>query len=115
MIIIDYFAFTIYYTTRNYFKPTLSYIFFPLLVIWNIGSILFFLGYPIWEEKYRYPLIVAAFVFLGLLFYIYEIKGRLNKIYEKFKDVSTFKRVLGWIYVGGFFTLTIFLIAYPKK
>jgi len=85
MFIIDYFVFTIYNTTRNYFKPTLSYIFFPVLVFLNIDSILLFLGYPIWEEKYRYPLIAAAFVFLGLLFYIYEIKGRLNKIYEKYK------------------------------
>ncbi len=115
MFIIDYFAFTIYYTTRKFFKPTLSYIFFPLLVFINIDSVLLFLGYPVWENGYGNISTVAMFVFFGLLFFIYERKGRLNKIYEKYKNVSKFKRILGWIYVGGFFTITIFFIAYPKK
>jgi hypothetical protein len=115
MFIVDYFVFTIYYTTRNFFYPALSYFLFPLLVFLNIDSVLLFHGYPIWENAYGNISNVAMLIFIGPFYFIYEKKGRLNKIYEKYKDDSKFKKVLGWIYVGGLFIVTIFFMAYPKE
>lgn len=112
MFIIDYFVYKIYSLTRKFFLPGISYAFFPLLLFINIDTVMASFNYPIWNKEYGSLTNLLLICFYGVLIYVYSYKDRTRKVYEKYKNESTFWKVFGWILVGGYIVATFFLMYY---
>jgi hypothetical protein len=114
MILIDYFLYKIYsfFLNKPFWETTVANNVFLLLLFINIGSLLDYLGYPIWDKNWRYSLIGGYIIGNILLWFFYEKKGRYKKIYEKYKNESKTWSIIGWILIFSYITATVFFMGH---